>query len=63
MLTALVEGLASQVGSDSAFGKVASNPVYAGTLSDVPDLISSPLSMAFGFVNVFDPWSEGACQS
>ena len=63
MLTNLVRDLVSQVGSDSAFGKVADNPVYKETLGKVPQLRSSGLSMSFGFVNAFDSWSEGACQS
>ena len=46
-------------GTDSVFQTVLSNTIYSNALADLVDPMTSPLLMSFGFVQAFDPWSEG----
>lgn len=59
LVTEIVSALASLGGSDSVFQKVIDNNVYSNALKDLVDPESSPLLMSFGFVEAFDPWSDG----
>jgi hypothetical protein len=54
----IVSGLASLGGSGSVFQKVLDNTIYSDALADI-NPSESPLLMSFGFVQAFDPWTEG----
>lgn len=41
------------------FQKVLDDPVYFNALEDLTNPENSPLLMSFGFVEAFDPWSDG----
>ena len=57
----LIEELVSQAGSNSAFATVTENSIYKKAF-DV-GVSNSPLSMAWGFVAVFDPFSQDSALS
>lgn len=46
-------------GAGSVFQTVLDNTIYSDALEDLVDPMTSPLLMSFGFVQAFDPWSEG----